>query len=197
MDKRKKSLLIACSLGSGYIYKHVENKSYFLRIEGPELLKEYMEYKANLIRKATGKKCEVKARNLNGIMMYSLTCNHRYFRVLKKWLYPKGVVNYEYIKYLDSLGIAILYMDIGNTYEHKIDKGYIQMEFQFYCSKKEAEFLIKYFKKTWDIEFRLHKKFDLLYNIRCYKPNSIKLAKLIEPYVPESMKYKIAFLSNI
>lgn len=210
MDKKKKSLLIACVIGDGYIYKDKRSKSCTLEISHSIKQEEYLKYKANLLKKATGKKCEIKYRTnpekqirknykaTKELNVCRIFCNHKYFRVLKKWLYPNGKKNYvQYVKYLDPLGIAIWYMDDGSTYVDKKRDCSIQMEFSTFIPKENAEYLIKYFKDTWDIEFRLHKRSNNQYNIRCYKPNSIKLAKLIEPYVPESMRYKINFLSNI
>lgn len=211
MDKRKKSLLIACVIGDGYVYKDTRSKSCTLEIGHTIKQEEYLKYKAELLRKATGKKCEIKYKTnpekiiksgyptTKKLTVCRFFCTHKYFRVLRRWLYPNGKKNYiKYVKYLDLLGIAIWYMDDGSTYvEKKRIKGHIQMEFHTFIPKEDAEYLIKYFKETWDIEFRLHKRGENQYNIRCYKPNSIKLAKLIEPYVPDSMKYKIDFLSNI
>ena len=208
MDKRKKSLLIACVIGDGYIYKDKRSKSCTLEISHSIKQLEYLEYKSILLRNITGKKCEIKYKTMPGriinknypIVQSSMACRifitHKYFRVLKKWLYPNNEKKYiEYVKYLDELGLAIWYMDDGSTWvEKRREHGHIMMEFHTFIPKKDAEFLIKYFKEKWDLDFKLHKRTDLQYNIRCYRKNSVKLAKIIEPYIPECMKYKISFI---
>ena len=208
MDKRKKSFLIACVIGDGYIYKDKKSKSCTLEIGHSIKQKDYLLYKANLLKKYTGKKCELKykklpSRTINknyGPIQESETTRifvtHKYFRVLKKWLYPNNSKKYiNYIKYLDPLGLAIWYMDDGSTWVEKNRlNGHIMMEFHTFIPKEDAEFLIKYFIETWDIEFHLHKKTETQYNIRCYRKNSIKLANIIKPFIPDCMWYKISFI---
>ena len=208
MDKRKKSFLIACVIGDGHIYKDKRSKSCTLEIGHSSKQEEYLAYKADLLKKYTGKKCEIKRRFIppriinpkygmaKDIKVSRVFVTHKYFRVLRKWLYKNGTKNYvDYVRYLDELGLAIWYMDDGSTWVEKSRlNGHIMMEIHIFLPKEDAEKLIEFFKERWNLEFHLHKKTDAQYNIRCYRKNSIKFANIIKPYIPPCMWYKVSFI---
>lgn len=210
MELRKKSILIAMCIGDGYITHQTfikNNKKYkynYLEISHGHNQKEYIEWKANLCKSITGKKCIVrekiykrkKINNYNKIyeqsIGYTFTCTAKYFKILRKWLYPNNQkkINSKYLQYLDELGLAIWYMDDGCTYVHKKGIGF-STEFSTHINKEDAEDLIKMFDEKWGIKFRLHKIKENQYNIRTYCKNSLKFLKLIEPFVPNCMAYKL------
>ena len=204
MKKSKKSLLIACVLGDGYIAKSSNSKSCTLEIIHSNKQKEYIEWKADLLRKATGKKIPLKEkmvtkRTIVGketpeLLAYRITCTHKYFRVLRKWLYPnnKKKLSPKYIQYLDPLGLSIWYMDDGSTFKSKTSEQ-VSMEISTHVSLEDAEELIKFFKEKWGVTFHLHKKKKDQYNIRLYKNDSYIFRDIIKSHVPECMNYKIDF----
>lgn len=209
MELRKKSILIALCIGDGYItnQKQVKKgKTYqynYLEISHGQHQKDYIEWKANLCKSITGRKCNVrekkyKAKSICGnpetpeSIGYTFTCSAPYFRVLRKWLYPNNQkrLDKKYISYLDEQGIAIWYMDDGSTYVSKSDRGFT-VEFSTHISENDAQDLIQLFKEKWDIQFYLHKKKGNQYNIRAYSNNALKFIKMIEPFVPDCMAYKL------
>lgn len=209
MEPRKKSILIALCIGDGYITheKQVKNgviyQYNYLEVSHGSPQKEYIEWKADLCRKLTGKKCNISHRiskprsngrggTIRKTEEYRFTCTHKYFRVLRKWMYKnnKKVLDPFYLKYLTPEGLAIWYMDDGCTYVSKSKKDY-QATISTYTSKKEAETLIKFFKDKFNIEFHLQHQCKDQYNIRTYSSQTLKFIKLIEPFVPDCMAYKV------
>lgn len=209
MELRKKSILIALCIGDGYIThskKTVKGKTYiynYLEISHGQYQKDYIEWKANLCKSMTGKKCKVrekkyKAKSICGhtetpsSVGYTFTCTAPYFRILRKWLYPNNQkkLDKKYISYLDEQGIAIWYMDDGSTYVSKTDKGFT-VEISTHIPENDALQLIDLFNDKWKIKFYLHKKKENQYNIRAYSKNALKFIKLIEPFVPNCMAYKL------
>lgn len=209
MELRKKSLLIALVLGDGCITKQTKyypkstRHYYCFECQHSYKQKEYVEWKAEICRKLTGKKCNVKekknpAKKIKGVdvpatTFYRFTCTDKYFRVLKHWLYPSGkkVLGSKYLNYLTPEGIAIWYMDDGSTYIDKKRPNVFTCEIYTHTPKEETEYIINYFKTKWDIEFHLHKKTETQYCIRCYTVNAAKFISLIRPFVPECMSYKV------
>ena len=70
MELRKKSILIALCIGDGYIthQKQVKKgKTYqynYLEISHGQHQKDYIEWKANLCKSITGRKCNVREKNI-------------------------------------------------------------------------------------------------------------------------------------
>ena len=211
MELRKKSLLIALTLGDGSLieqkkFKPQSKRNVVLEVQHGYKQLEYLKWKADLCRKVTGTLCNIKKKIyknkiINGVKRedsygYKFISGHRYFKVLRKWLYPNNIkqLQKKYLKYLDLQGIAIWYMDDGSTY---IDKRKFYYKFQGSCEfslctpKEEAEEVIKYFKEYWDLNFYLHKCKNDQYKIRCYNEEAIKFINMIKPFVPQCMEYKV------
>lgn len=193
MNRKRKSLLIALSIGDGILTKEQNAKVANLRITYPIDMIDYMHYKSSIMKKTFGKKHTL----IEDEEYCELSFTHKYLRLLKKWMFPAGRLNYaKYTCYLDELGLAIWYMDRGYTYFEDKKDGAIVMEFNLGLNKPDCETIIKMFKDKWNLNFYLHKKEDKIYNIRCYKKDSIEFAKMINKYMTKSMKYKISFLKN-
>lgn len=200
MELRKKSILIALCIG------HISNKikkgrTYnYLEISHGQHQGEYIQWKANLCTSVTGRKSKVrrkkyKAKKINGVpesLGYTFVNTSPYFRILRKWLYPnnKKKLSKKMISYLDELGLAIWYMDDGCTYVSKTGKTFTA-EISTYIPENDAQELIDLFKEKWNIIFYLHKKSKNQFNIRAYSSNALKFLKLIEPFVPDCMAYKL------
>lgn len=100
MELRKKSILIALVLGDGSLIQQkriVNGKTYknvTLDITHSYKQKDYIEWKAALCKRLTGRTCKVsskinKAKPINGKMvpetiLYRFSCGHKYFKVLRK-----------------------------------------------------------------------------------------------------------------
>lgn len=208
MELRKKSILIALCIGDGYISNQKQikkGKTYqynYLEIGHGQHQGEYIQWKANLCTSVTGRKSNVrrkkyKAKKINGVdvpesLGYTFVNTSPYFRILRKWLYPnnKKKLSKKMISYLDELGLAIWYMDDGCTYVSKTDRTFTA-EISTHIPENDAQELIDLFKEKWNITFHLHKKSKNQFNIRAYSSNALKFIKLIEPFVPDCMAYKL------
>lgn len=208
MELRKKSILIALCLGDGYIthQRQLRNGKYYtynyLEINHGAPQKEYIEWKAKLCTSITGRKSTVrfkkrkatiiKGRQVTERIAYTFTNTAPYFKILRKWLYPnnKKYLNKKYLNYLDPLGIAIWYMDDGSTYVSKTDRSF-SVKFCTHCSKEECEGICELFYKKYGITFHINKVRTDQYIIRAYSSNALKFIKLIEPFVPDCMAYKL------
>lgn len=211
MELRKKAILIGVILGDGCIVKQTKyypksTRNYYnFEVTHSEPQKEYLEYKAQLLRKITGKKCIVKfkegrkakklkdGREIKANPAYRFTCCDKYFRILYTWLYPSGkkIIGSKYLNYLTPEAVAIWYMDDGSTYVDKRRSNVFTCEIHTHTPLPETEYIIRYFKDKWDIEFHLHKKTENQYCIRCYTVNAAKFIYLISPFVPKCMDYKV------
>ena len=209
MELKVKSLLIALVLGDGSLieqkkYKPKNKRNVVLEIQHGCKQEEYIKYKANICRRLTGtlckiKKVEYKRTKINGISIgssygFKFTSGHRYYKVLRKWLYPNDKKHFrrKYLNYLNAEGIAIWYMDDGCTYIDKRRWKSFQgsCEFSTHVDKEEAEMLKTYFLEKWNLKFYLH-KVKPGYNIRCYNKEALKFINLIKPFVPDCMAYKV------
>ena len=209
MESRKKSILIALVLGDGSITvqkKMIKGKVYSyanFEVTHSHKQKEYIEWKANLCRSITGKKCNINAKSVkerivNGrctpeLIAYRFTCCHKYFRILHKWIYVNKhkLFTEKYLKHLDAQGLAIWYMDNGCTYIYKHREKCFSCELSTHIPKDEALSLCEYFKKYWNISFKLHKKAENQFNLRCHNDEAFKFIKIISPFVPKCMDYKV------
>ena len=209
MELRKKSILIALVIGDGSLIQQkriVNGKTYknvTLDITHSYKQKDYIEWKAALCKGLTGRKCKVsgkvnKAKVINGrliqeTLLYKFSCGHKYFKILRKWLYPnnKKKLDPKYLSYLDEQGLAIWYMDVGSTYIDRRDNKRISCEIYTFTPLEETTSIINFFQEKWGIKFNLHKKANSQYTIRTFGPNAVNFIKLISPYVPSCMAYKI------
>ena len=81
-------------------------------------------------------------------------------------------------------------MDDGCTYVSKTNRTFTA-EISTHIPENDAQELIDLFKEKWNITFHLHKKNENQFNIRAYSSNALKFIKLIEPFVPDCMAYKL------
>lgn len=90
-------------------------------------------------------------------------------------------------EYLSPLALAVWLMDDGSKYKNKGIK---------FCTNSftlnEVKFLAKVLEDKYNLATSIHKTGGLnQYNIYIPKSSSIELAKIVKPYIHESMIYKI------
>lgn len=189
MKRDKKALLIAMVIGDGYIHP----RDSALCLGHSKKQEEYIKYKRDLLHSLLGgKKPEIR-EYLHLGKYPSLRCqkSHRYFKVLRRWLYPD---KYKYLKYLTPHAIAIWYMDDGSLIVNNKwpDGSPRSMRTNIHICVKDksiAESICKYFQDTWSIKFTpFNEKGN--WSIRCFHQEGVKFHKLIHPYIIPSMSYK-------
>lgn len=92
------------------------------------------------------------------------------------------VVNKELLWRLEGLGLAVWYMDDGS----RIRDTYTIATNCF--SKEDMDIIQEFFLKKFNIITTIHKNKNILYIKTCSAPT---FKKLVEPYIIESMRYKI------
>lgn len=205
-NKDSRNLLIGMLLGDGTI-----SNNYVFKIAHAERYKDYVEWKIKQLNnrgiKNNGLKNYIKTKGFNaGVPVYYTQLNIvPFIKVLRKVVYKqkKIIGNRKLLNRLDTLGIAIWYMDDGHINIRKSKNGKIH---GFYIKistcepKEEVQVIIDYFKEIWNINFYMfHEgKKENSYSLCCGTKEGLKFIELVKPYVSEvpSMLYKIQFDLN-
>ena len=198
MDKYKKSLLIALVLGDGHLNS---NSGVSLEIVHGSKQKFYLEYKSKLLSKLLNCK-EPFIYYRKSTDCYKISKGHRYFRILKNWLYvnkekrfPKHILNH-----LTAEGVAIWFMDDGTHGKdyYPNDKTRIRshsFHLYTYTDEENTQNIIDFFKEKFDIKFypiwRKMKDGTTKAYLKCRTKEGRKLSNLIRPYIIPGMEYKI------
>ena len=207
MNRKNRGILVGMAIGDGYICKQGQS-AYSLRIEHSQKQIEYLEYKKRLLESIFGgRKINIyyreryDRRTHSVYKQCSITKGNIYFKYLLKRLYPFGKKKYtrQILDYLTPEGIAIWYMDDGYI-KSRISKktnsiSSCQTYISTYCSAKEAQIIVDYFKEVWDIHFSIHtRKKTNSCTICANTAESVKFIELVAPYIIPSMNYKMEHL---
>ena len=85
MELRKKSLLIALTLGGEFLRCHNNSDCTVLEVRSNSRRLKYLEWKADLCHRLTGTICNIKpCFYRDNSVGYRFSSSHRYFRVLRK-----------------------------------------------------------------------------------------------------------------
>ena len=209
MNSHDRGVLIGMILGDGCIkpkrtvLKDGTPTVYYEFVAGHSSKQEaYITHKRDVFHSIMGGKLpKIHSRNfmLGGKEHTELRFSrqHKYFKLLYNWTYPKGRKTYSrrMLDYLNPKGIAFWFMDDGSIHKNKNKLGNVssvEMRISTYCTEQEVDCLIEYFKSVWNIvaKKRHHKKGDSWY-LAFNTQESKKLELLIQPYMTESMYYKL------
>lgn len=202
MYRTRKGIMIALAIGDGSLEKSRTDNGVRLKIEHGEKQLAYLEHKKDLLYSVLGGKnirihTSKRERKGTKLTSYWFRKGHRYFRTLRKWLYPNGEKQLTR-RILDKLtpeGLAIWYMDDGNLYNHINKDSGLVTSFRITLSTEvpldEAEMIRDYFEEKWSITFHINKTKNNRYRHRCSTKEARKFFDIIAPYIIDSMKYKI------
>lgn len=200
MQKHTKSLLIALVLGDGSIPNYGQHNTLWLCHSNKQL--EYLNYKRQLIAKLLN--CSIPGiyhrKNLKHDE-YTTNKSHRYFRILRNWLYKNNEKRFFYktIKNIDAQGLAIWFMDDGtHTVTRRKSSGKIMSHtFKLYtmCPYSDALDIIKVLKENfglnaYPLKYR-RKDGQLRYYLQWKTHEGRKFSNLVRPYILPFMQYKI------
>lgn len=219
MTKEERAILIGLCLGDGHINVRNRIKDGKYKYESSELrivhsIKQhsYCVHKAELVRRILGGSFTVKTYHhsppsMKGkkFKMSGFSKSNKYWKQIKKWLYPNGKKTFtrELLNKCNAHSLALFYMDDGHLRVHRNKDGFIsscQIDISTMCSKEEAETIIDWIKDSFDVQFNLG--FDKRcsegnqYFIRCNTKEARKFGILVQPYIIDSMKYKIAHIAD-
>lgn len=129
--------------------------------------------------------------------VYQFTTNtNDLTKYLVNLFYPndKKIISKEVLEQLTLEGIAWWYMDDGSMSIKKIDgkpRG-AEITLNTYLTAEENQIIIDFFQNQYNITWKLNKSKGK-YRLRMGKKEGKKFFALIEPYIIDSMKYKIDF----
>ena len=185
----KKSILIGLCLGDGYIYQGKTIKKSGLRhcgilVKHGKNQKDYCVFKASLLEKCVNTPVTVSEFNNSGFIGYKFSKGHKYFRILRKWIYKDNIKTFstKLLNKLTPASIALWYMDDGGlsakkrngtiyTYEIFLNTG---------KGKEDNQIIIDYFKNKWNIQFNQVKN-NSVYRLRVNIREGGKFLKLVLP----------------
>ncbi len=191
--KDKNSILIGSLLGDGTISKDGR-----FRIFHSIKQKEYVDFKAELLKNffpvtPGERKCTIKGKEFTQVGFSSKTS--LYLKRLRKTFYsPNKKITMIQLKKLTPLGLALWYMDDGSLIFQKNNDGKIESRKAYINTQnfsfEENQLMVLYFKEEFDINCKIHK--DKTYYRLYFNSSEIKkLIGIIEPYIIDSMRYKI------
>lgn len=214
MDTEKRSLLISMALGDGYVQvrKRLNRGKYpyesreLAVTHGPQQ-EAYCRWKAKRVSWALGGRQinvhRYKSGPGNAYECFKFTVSHPYFKQIKNMLYVgnKKVITREVLDRLTDEGVAIWYMDDGSARKHINRHGWVssvQTQIATQCTKLEAEEIQNWFAEKYSIDFNIrYDRGGNQYYMECNTEASRKFAKIVLPYIPECMAYKITHVSNL
>ena len=197
MNKEKKSILLAVSLGDGCIGP--KNSLY---IEHSINQLEFIKWKKELLEKILNRKINLRIRERfdtrtnKTYKSAMIMAGNKYFKIIKRWLYkPEKTYSRFVLNRLTPLGIAIWYMDDGGC-KFRISKktnkvSSIQLSLYAYCSYNEAVLIQEYFQEVHNIFFQIYERKDKKCVLCANTANGNKFIELVRPYMIPSMMYKI------
>jgi recombination protein RecA len=188
---------MAMAIGDGHIRR---NKNTHLCIRHSEKQKEYIQYKASLIEKITGKLTKVNPFFSGLLPACGFEKSIPYIRIVHKWLYKDGkkTISRKILDKLTPKAIAIWYMDDGGLSAKKRN-GQIHaydLSISTYCSEIEVDIIIAYFSEVWGITFT-KKRNKGRFSVRCGTKQARSFVDLFGEYIIPSMQYKIEIPKRI
>jgi len=215
MNKYDRGVLIGMALGDGYIKVKSDadrikkrNPSAQMSFSHSIKQKEYAQYKVDRLNKIFGGNATLRTgvyKSTNGESYKICYANksNPYFKVLRRMLYKNGqkYITRHVLNMLNPDGIAIWFMDDGSRRANKNLDGKISsvaLTISTCCSREEVDSIIDYFNEIYGIGFKpaLHKRTSL-WSVRANTYDSKMLANLIMPYMIDSMKYKLSFVTKL
>lgn len=192
------SLLYAMSIGDGYVFSRKDKRyntiSSGLIISHSIKQKEYIEFKRDLLVSHFGGVVNIHEFNNNNYPGLRISKTNPIFRKIHKSLYKDGkkLISREILNTFGKKALAIWYMDDGGM-GVKRRNGKIhafELFLNTHISKEDNQIIIDYFNEVWDIKFSSVKNKGH-YRLRCGTREGRKFISLVEPYILESLRYKI------
>lgn len=198
MNVSDRGILLGIVFGDGHISPDPRCMTARLQIKHCARQDYYAEYKADLVTRILGgKRPRVKSFLNNGFPGVKFEKTHRYLRVLRNWVYRdrKKVIS-PYIHMLTPHGLAVWYMDDGclGIKRRRGKVHAVDLYINCHTSLEEAQLICAAMFKKFGVLFRPNLN-NGSYRIRCGTLEARKVAGIIDPFIVDGMRYKIASLT--
>lgn len=195
ITKKYRDMFIAAAIGDGHI-----SKGGTLSIAHSTKQQAYLEYKANLLKPFLTKRGIVNKTTGVGNMytQVKFCCKvSKFSKAVRRALYKDGkkVITRKILNRLSPEHIAIWWMDDGSCSLQKTKDGKVHGSISTLStctSREENQVIIDWFFEKYGIKFN-QRKMKNHFALVCGTREGRKLRDLIEPFVIDSMKYKLSY----
>jgi len=216
MDKEARGAIIGMVFGDAYVNVRTRLNGGKYKYESSEMRvlhsiaqKDYCEHKAALVKKYLGGNFNVTIQK-NGkggkFLAASFSASNKYFKLIKKWTYPNGKKTFTKfaLDFLTDEGLALWYMDDGSCRRYINKDGYVSSvttSIATMCTKEEVDTIIEWFKDRhkiiWKPRFDKRCVPEQSWYIECNSENSRLFAHIVQPYIIDSMMYKLSHVADL
>lgn len=193
MDNELKQLLIGSLLGDGsFVSSGRKTVNYYLSIAHAMKQRKYLEYKLSILLKHNlaskiieSTYIDKRFKNQEYTECRIKTRLHPIFTEIRNKYYDETGhkrVNYDFVKDIDALGLAIWYMDDG--YVTKNSCIFSSCSFTL----EEQQILADILLEKFDLHFNLGKHDNSMY---LHASDFPKFAEIVRPYIIDEMQYKL------
>lgn len=211
MDKRTTGALLGMIAGDAYVnvrkrlksgkYPYVSSE---MRVLHSTQQRAYCEFKCALVNKLLLTNATVRevANGPGGKYRAAhFTVSHPYFKMLKGWTYTGGVktFNQVWMDHMTPEGVALWYMDDGHARRNYNKDGRVTSvatNIATCCTIEEAELICRWFMDVHKIKFKTFREKGN-WSVQANTENSRLFAHLVNPYIIESMRYKLAHVADL
>jgi len=195
LTKREHNLIIGSLLGDASIRQRERNSCF--RVAHSFKQRDYINLKLKVLKCfGISEFCErtriIKKRKTN--MIYLSTKTHPIFNYYRNLFYKNGkkLITEDLLNHLNAKSLAFWICDDG-SYSKK--QGYIILCTNSF-SLEEHKLMKEFFNKRFGLDPTIGFRDSKYYYLRFKQKDSQKLIKIIKPFIPQSMRYKIGELNH-
>tara|TARA_Y100000034_G_C6900437_1_gene416314 strand:+ start:2369 stop:3313 length:945 start_codon:yes stop_codon:yes gene_type:complete len=190
LTEQQHDLVVGSALGDSNIRQRDRNCSF--RVGHSKKQEKYLRWKYDLLKEFTNLLPSWSKRKINNHIVETLnfsTLTHSVFNFYYKLFYKEGkkTVTRKLLDMLTPRSLAIWICDDG-SFDNK--QGYVVLCTNSF-SLKEHNTIKKYFKEVWNLDPKIGFRDKKYYYLRFKQNDTKELIKIISPFIPKFMKYKI------
>lgn len=189
----QKQLILGTVIADGHVFRKNKKRHGALSIKHSIKQEEWVDCKYNVLKDFVRTKPTIQISKINE-KVYKCksfrTLTHDFFTYIHDLCYKDKIkyLNKNILDKIDAGGLAVAYMDDG-TVHHK------QRDFCFECYPyEEQEIFCKWLNEKFDLKARVIRYKQTKWRTRIYSWQ--KFDKIVEPFLIDSMKYKIQKSKN-
>jgi len=214
MNREERGIMVGMILGDGCLnVRQIKGTTPYIKSEMRIVHSyrqiDYLNYKAELVRKILGGKHTVSIYNHvipklgKTYRMCGFSKSHKCFKALKKITHREGKKYFssQALGMLTPHGIAIWYMDDGSAgrNHNKLNEiSSVYSTISTYCTEIEAQNICDLFLENYGIRFRIgYERAKHSHIVRANTKETHQFVDLIRPFIVPSMEYKISHVQDL